>query len=66
MVKLLGIFAQHLSMLSNQVVLQQQNAVPPVISRAKQYITDKYTENMSFGTGSSQRQHQPFLFLQDF
>jgi ligand-binding sensor protein len=32
-VKLLAIFSQHLSMLSNQVVVQQENAEPPVIRR---------------------------------
>src|SRR5207249_10101365 len=35
-VKLLAIFSQHLSMISNQVVVQQENAEPPVIARAKQ------------------------------
>ena len=38
MVKLLQIFAQHLSMISNQVVVQQANAEPPVIARAKDFI----------------------------
>src|ERR1035437_4900599 len=39
-VKLLAIFAQHLSMLSNQVVVQQDNADPPVIARAKEYLLE--------------------------
>ena len=45
-VKLLAIFAQHLSMLSNQVVLQQDGAEPPVIARAKQYIQEHQTDNL--------------------
>src|SRR5581483_152980 len=49
MVKLLTIFAQHLSMLSNQVVVQQENAEPPVITRAKEYILEHQTENLRLG-----------------
>lgn len=39
-IKLLSIFVQHLSMLSNQILMQHQNAEPPVITRAKAYIQD--------------------------
>lgn len=45
-VKLLSIFAQHLAMLSNQVVVQHENAEPPVIARAKEYIQEHQTENL--------------------
>ena len=38
MVKLLEIFAQHLSALSNQIALQEANAEPPIIHRAKEFI----------------------------
>ena len=41
--KLLAIFAQHLSMLTNQVVVQQENAEPPVIRRAKDFIHEHQT-----------------------
>src|SRR5579862_5801390 len=44
-VKLLTIFAQHLSMLSNLVIVQQDHAEPPVITRAKEYIQEHQTEN---------------------
>jgi AraC-like DNA-binding protein len=46
-VKLLAIFAQHLSMISNQIVLQQQNAELPVVTRAKEYIRQNQTEDLS-------------------
>jgi AraC-like DNA-binding protein len=46
-VKLLAIFAQHLSMISNQIVLQQQNAELPVVSRAKEFIRQNQTEDLS-------------------
>src|SRR3569833_1290469 len=48
-VKLLGIFAQHLSMLSNQVVVRQENAEPPAIARAKQFILEHQAEDLSLG-----------------
>jgi AraC-like DNA-binding protein/ligand-binding sensor protein len=45
--KLLAIFAQHLVMLSNQIVVQQENAEPPVITKAKQYIQEHQAEEIS-------------------
>ena len=46
-VKLLTIFAEHLSMVSNQIVLREQNAELPVITRAKQFIMEHQTEELS-------------------
>jgi AraC-like DNA-binding protein len=46
-VKLLTIFAEHLSMVSNQIILQEKSAEPPVIARAKQYIAEHQTEELS-------------------
>jgi AraC-like DNA-binding protein len=48
-VTLLSIFAQHLSILSNQVVVQQRNAEPPVITRAKEYINEHQGDDLSLG-----------------
>ena len=48
-VKLLTIFAQHLAMLSNQVFIQQENAEPPVITKARAYIQEHQTEEISLG-----------------
>jgi AraC-like DNA-binding protein len=45
-IKLLSIFAQHLSILSNQVLVQHENAEPPVITRAKEYIYEHQTDNL--------------------
>jgi AraC-like DNA-binding protein/ligand-binding sensor protein len=44
--KLLTIFAQHLSILSNQLVVQRDNAEPPVITRAKNYIKEHQAEDL--------------------
>jgi AraC-like DNA-binding protein/ligand-binding sensor protein len=46
-VRLLTIFAEHLSMVSNQIVVQEQSAEPPVIARAKQFIAEHQTEELS-------------------
>jgi len=48
-VKLLTIFAQHLAMLSNQVFIQQENSEPPVITKARAYIQEHQTEEISLG-----------------
>lgn len=46
-VKLLEIFAQHLSMVSNQIVVKRSNAEPPVISKAKHFIAEHQAEDLS-------------------
>jgi YesN/AraC family two-component response regulator len=65
-VKLLTIFAQHLSMLSNQVVLQQDNAEPPVITRAKDYIHEHQTENLRLGHVAKAVNTSTFYFCKMF
>jgi AraC-like DNA-binding protein len=65
-VKLLTIFAQHLSMLSNQVVLQQDNAEPPVILRAKEYILEHQTENLRLGHVAKAVNTSTFYFCKLF
>ena len=66
MVKLLSIFAQHLSMLSNQVVVQQENAEPPVIARAKEYIQEHQTENLRLGHVAKSCNTSTFYFCKMF
>ena len=65
-VKLLTIFAQHLSMLSNQVVVQQDNAEPPVITRAKEYIHEHQTENLRLGHVAKAVNTSTFYFCKMF
>ena len=47
MVRLLEIFAKHLSVIANQVLVQQENGEPPLISRAKNYIGEHQAESIS-------------------
>lgn len=65
-VKLLIIFAQHLSMLSNQVVVQHENAEPPVITRAKEYIHEHQTENLRLGHVAKAVNTSTFYFCKMF
>ncbi|MEI8041846.1 MAG: PocR ligand-binding domain-containing protein [Verrucomicrobiota bacterium] len=65
-VKLLSIFAQHLSMLSNQVLLQQDNSEPPVITRAKEYIHEHQTENLRLGHVARAVNTSTFYFCKMF
>lgn len=46
-IKLLTIFAQHLAMVSNQVFIQRENAEPPVIAKARDYIAEHQTEDLT-------------------
>ncbi len=46
-VKLVGIFAQQLSGLCNQLVVQEQTAEPEAIRRAKDYIARRHAEAIS-------------------
>lgn len=48
-VSLMRIFAQHLSMLSNQIIVQTKNAEPPVITRAKEFIKANLKEDITLG-----------------
>jgi AraC-like DNA-binding protein len=65
-IKLLGIFAQHLSMLSNQVVVQHEHAEPPVITRAKEYIHEHQTENLRLGHVARAVNTSTFYFCKMF
>ncbi len=65
-VKLLEIFAQHLSMLGNQVFFQQENAEPPVIKRAKEYIIEHQTEDLSLGQVARAVNTSTFYFCKIF
>ncbi len=47
MVRLLEIFAGHLSVVANQILVQQENEEPPLISRAKSYIAEHQADSIS-------------------
>lgn len=65
-VKLLSIFAEHLSMVSNQIVMQEQNTEPPVITRAKQFIAEHQTEELSLDEVAKSVHTSKFYFCKMF
>jgi AraC-like DNA-binding protein/ligand-binding sensor protein len=65
-IKLLSIFAQHLSMLSNQVIVQHENAEPPVITRAKDYILEHQTDELSLGEVAKAVNMSTYYFCKSF
>ncbi len=65
-IKLLSIFSQHLSMVSNQVVVQKDNAQPPVITRAKEYIQEHQSEDLSLGQVARAVNTSTFYFCKMF
>lgn len=65
-VKLLGIFAEHLSLVSNQLTVRQENAEPPMITRAKEFIHEHQEEELSLGQVAKAVNCSPFYFCKMF
>jgi len=66
MIKLLSIFAQHISMVSNQVLVHRENAEPPMITRAKEFIEKNQTEDLSLEQVSKAVNTSTFYFCKMF
>ena len=65
-VQLLNFFAKQLSTLSNQIVVEQENAEPPIIARARQFIAQNKTEILSLGTVAKAAGASAFHFCKVF
>ena len=63
---LLSIFAEHLALKGNQIVLQQQNSEPPLITKAKQYINEHIGEDLSLGQVAAAVHMSSFYFCKLF
>jgi len=66
MVKLLEIFAQHLSTLSNQIALQEANSEPPIIIRAKEFIEKHKSDPISLSEVARALNVSTFYFCKLF
>ena len=66
MVQLLAIFAQHISMISNQLAVQQENAEPPVITKARAFIEQNHAEDLSLGGVAKAVNTSTFYFCKMF
>jgi len=63
---LLSIFADHLSMKSNQIAVQTANSEPPVVTKAKDYIREHHTEDLSLGQVAATVHTSVFYFCKLF
>ena len=64
--RLLTIFAQHLSSLSNQLMVAAREAEPPMVTRAKVYIAEKHAEEISLREVASAVNTSAFYFCMMF
>jgi AraC-like DNA-binding protein/ligand-binding sensor protein len=65
-VGMLTIFAQHLSMVSNQVLVRQEHPEPQMISKAKEYILEHQGEDLSLGQVARAVNTSTFYFCKVF
>ena len=64
--RLLTIFAQHLSILSNQLVVKEEHAEAPSITKARVYITDKHADDLSLDEVAKAVNMSAFYFCKMF
>jgi AraC-like DNA-binding protein len=65
-VKLLDIFAQHLSILSNHILTQRERSESPMIAKSKAYIEKHYGEKLSLGLVAKAAHSSRFHFCKIF
>ena len=64
--RLLTIFAQHLASLSNQLMVSAEQVETPMVTRAKMYITDHQTEEISLRQVAASVNTSAFYFCKVF
>jgi AraC-like DNA-binding protein/ligand-binding sensor protein len=64
--RLLTIFAQHLSTLSNQLVVQEANAESPQVTKARIFISEHQAEELSLGQVAGAVNMSAFYFCKTF
>ena len=65
-IKLLVIFAEQVAALSNQLIVERENAEPPAITRAKAFINEHYTEDLSLDQAAKAAGMSSFYFCKMF
>lgn len=63
---LLGIFAEHLALKSNQIAMQSATAEPAVITKARQFIEEHHTEDLCLAQVSQAVHTSLFYFCKLF
>jgi AraC-like DNA-binding protein len=65
-VRLLEFFAKQLSLMANQIALQEQSAEPPQVTRARQFIHEHSGEEISLGDVARHAAISPFYLCKKF
>lgn len=65
-VKMLSIFAQHLSMVSNQVLVRQEHPEPAMITKAKEFIQEHQAEDLTLTQVARAVNSSTFYFCKVF
>ncbi|RRJ96366.1 helix-turn-helix domain-containing protein [Opitutaceae bacterium TAV4] len=65
-VRLLTIFAQHLATLSNQLAVREENAESPTISRARAFISENHSDDLSLDEVARAVNMSAFYFCKMF
>jgi YesN/AraC family two-component response regulator len=65
-VRLLAIFAQHLSALSNQLLVASQDSGMPGIAKARALIAERYTDQLSLSEVARTVNMSAFYFCKSF
>jgi AraC-like DNA-binding protein/ligand-binding sensor protein len=66
MIKLLEIFAKHLSMISNEITVQENEAEPPLVRRARAYIVGHQTDPIDLDNVAKAMHVSTFYFCKLF
>ena len=64
--QLLTIFAQHLSVVSHQLVIREETSESPAIRAARAYIGEHYTEELALAEVAHAVNMSPFSFCKTF
>ncbi len=64
--RLLSVFSQHLSGLSNQLMMNGESAEPPAITRARTYISERHTDELTLGEVAKAVNMSVFYFCKTF
>jgi AraC-like DNA-binding protein len=64
--RLLSIFAQHLASLSNQLMVKEEAAEPPVIAKARMYIAEHQDDDLTLAQVAQSVNTSAFYFCKMF
>ena len=66
MIKLLEIFAKHISIVANEISLQEEGSEPPLVSRARAYILGHHADPIELGEVAKALHISTFYFCKIF